>query len=260
MSETIFMIDAWVTAAALAGAMLVAYAAGYGVGRRFPHPSGSGSKGDDASLALLGLLLAFTFAMAMSKHDKRREMVISDSNSIGDFYTCASLLDEPVRSELQQVVREYVALRLSIARDIRNTAEFEQVLDRAQQMQNRMTELVAQALRGARPAPAGNVLVQTLNALTSSHAARLAAAKDRLPGSIVLLLFASAIVAVLIIGRQQAQAGERHIISTVIFSLLVSLVVYVTLDLNQPAKGLITVSQEPMQRLLQSMNSAAPAR
>lgn len=34
---------------------------------------------------------------------------------------------------------------------------------------------------------------------------------------------------------------------------LVALVVYVTLDLNQPRRGLITVSQEPLERLLATM-------
>jgi hypothetical protein len=33
----------------------------------------------------------------------------------------------------------------------------------------------------------------------------------------------------------------------------VTLVTYVTLDLNQPDIGIITVSQEPFERLLQSM-------
>jgi len=52
------------------------------------------SKFLDASLAVLGLLLAFTFSTALVKHDQRRLMVVADSNAIGDFYTCASLLKE----------------------------------------------------------------------------------------------------------------------------------------------------------------------
>ena len=37
------------------------------------------------------------------------------------------------------------------------------------------------------------------------------------------------------------------------FVVLVGLVVWVTLDLNQPHRGVITVSQEPLQRLLEGM-------
>jgi hypothetical protein len=34
---------------------------------------------------------------------------------------------------------------------------------------------------------------------------------------------------------------------------MVTLVIYVTLDLNQPQRGTITVSQEPLEQLLKSM-------
>jgi hypothetical protein len=37
------------------------------------------------------------------------------------------------------------------------------------------------------------------------------------------------------------------------FTILVSLVVWVTLDLNQPQRGWITVSQEPLEQLLKGM-------
>jgi hypothetical protein len=44
------------------------------------------------------------------------------------------------------------------------------------------------------------------------------------------------------------------IAGSVRFILLVSFVIFVTLDLNQPDRGLITVNQEPMQRLLSTMS------
>ena len=55
-------------------------------------------------MALLGLLLAFTFAMALNWHDSRHGAVVADSNAIADFYTCATLLTEPIRPKLQAVI------------------------------------------------------------------------------------------------------------------------------------------------------------
>jgi hypothetical protein len=54
-------------------------------------------------------------------------------------------------------------------------------------------------------------------------------------------------------GLQQGASGEWHIGATSGFIVLVCLVVWVTLDLNQPSRGSITVSQEPLQRLLAGM-------
>ncbi len=67
------------------------------------------------------------------------------------------------------------------------------------------------------------------------------------------LLFVSAIATTLLIGREQGIAQSSDVAGTLCFILLVSLAVYVTLDLNRPERGLIRVSQEPIERLLSSM-------
>ncbi len=191
MERTFADIDAWLAAATVALAMVVGWLAGRWQGHRLRVELESRgqtpvSKFEDASLAVLGLLLAFTFSTALGKHDQRRLMVVADSNAIGDFYTCASLLKEPVRTKLRSVVHDYVALRVDLAQHRYDEAAFERALRRFQQMHNQMVELVSQALENGTPIAVS--LTNTLNAVTSSHAARLAAIRDRLPASIVLLL------------------------------------------------------------------------
>jgi hypothetical protein len=246
-------VDAWVTAALLAAAMLAGWAVGWWSGCSLSQEAREvpASKFNDAILALLGLLLAFTFSMSLIKHDQRRQMVVTDSNAIGDFYTCVSLLKEPVRGKLQGVVRRYVEHRLALASSVADEATFQQKLDEIQEMHGQMQTLVGKAVDEGTPVVVP--LVNTLNAVTSSHAARLMAVRDRLPGSIVLLLFLGAVVSVALIGRQQGASAEWHPGTTVGFAVLVCMVVWVTLDLNQPQRGLITVSQEPLQRLLAGM-------
>lgn len=118
-------------------------------------------------------------------------------------------------------------------------------------MHDRMTGLVAQALNDGTPIAVS--LTNTLNAVTSNQAARLAAFRDRLPSSIIMLLFVSAVVTTLLIGREQGLTGGCEIAGTLCFILLVTSAIYVTLDLNRPERGFITVSQEPIERLLSSM-------
>jgi hypothetical protein len=246
--------DSWIIASMLAPLMFAAWGAGWWVGwreRRADHEP-LVSKFDDASLAVLGLLLGFTFSMAMVKHDQRRLMVVADSNAIGDFYTCATLLNEPVRTKLQAVIRNYTQLRFDLAHQPWDPSRLDSALPRMQTMQGQMTELVAQALRNGTPISVS--LTNTLNGVTSNHAARLAAIRDRLPPSIILLLYLSAVLSAMLVGREQGAFGGVEIAGTVCFILLVSFTVYVTLDLNQPERGLITVSQEPFEHLLSSMS------
>jgi len=242
----------------LAGTMIVAWAGGYLAGRRTERQGeDSGSADgqiDSAALALLGLLLGFTFAMALQMHDRRREMVVTDANAIGDFSTCVEMLRDPSRSALRQQIYDYVKLRIAAVADLTSIAHLDAQVNRAIDMQSELTRLVAEAVRHPdTPAPVATVLLQKLTDLTSSHAARLAAGKAHLPPTIVGLLFCCAAIAVFLLGREQGRAGKRSAITTALFIGLISFVVLIILDLNQPRRGFIHVSQEPMQRLFDSL-------
>jgi cellobiose-specific phosphotransferase system component IIC len=253
MASIFERLDAWIIAVVLAAAMVTAWRIGWLRGRKQPTETDPpGAKAADASLALLGLLLAFTFSMSLTKHDERRMMVLTEANAIGDFYTCATLLKDPSRQRLQTVIRDYVQYKLDTTHEgLERGPGFEAAVQRDQDAQARMTESVSQAL--ADGTPIAVPLTNTLNNVTSSHAARILAVHDRLPWSIVVLLFLAAVVALLLMGEQQGATRKPNFISTASLILVVTLVVYVTLDLNQPSKGLITVSQEPMERLLATM-------
>jgi hypothetical protein len=70
----------------------------------------------------------------------------------------------------------------------------------------------------------------------------------------VVLLFAAAISSVMLIGREQGSSDVHDSVGAIFFILLVTLAIYVTLDLNRPERGLIRVSQEPVERLLNTMS------
>ncbi|HQR44685.1 MAG TPA: DUF4239 domain-containing protein [Thermoanaerobaculia bacterium] len=246
-------IEPLTAAVLLALLMLGSWRVGFMTGRRRRSDSAAKPEGkfEDAVVAVLGLLLAFTFSMALSKYDRRREMLVADSNAIGDFYTCASLLRDPVKTKLQGVIREYAQLRLDVARTATDPGRLEDTLRRFQELQGRMTELVGEAVNEGTPVAVP--LTNTLNDLTSAHAARLVAVKDRLPGIVVLLIFFASAVAMMLVGKEQGWAVKPPLAGTLSFLLLVALVVFVILDLNHPMKGFIVISQEPMQRVLESM-------
>jgi hypothetical protein len=190
MTAFVTQIDSWLLAAGTAVAMAAGWWIGWWIGRRQRQDESAapGIKFNDASMALLGLLLGFTFSMSLSRHDQRRLMVVSEANSLGDFYTCASLLNDPVRSQLQGVIREYTEYRLAVVHSHLDEA----ALQRIQQMQNRMQSLVKQATAAGTPVTIP--LVNTLNEVTSAQISRLAALRDRLHPSVVALLFLSALV------------------------------------------------------------------
>jgi CHASE3 domain sensor protein len=239
----------------LLGMLVIAYGVGLAIGWRRPKDSHnpSGARITDASLALMGLLLGFSFAMAISKYDHRRETVVNLSNAIGDFTTCVQVLDDsPQRDQLLKLLKEYVQYRLTLGNaNIADEKEWQTAMDRISGMHDRMTQLVREIIhKGTRiDVP----LVNTLNEITSAHAARAVALRDRLPASIVALLFLAMSFSLALLGWQQGAAGGRFHISTFLLLILVIAALYNTLDLNQPQRGLIRVSREPLEWLLKSM-------
>lgn len=236
----------------LAIAMTIVWMIGWSMGYRL-HEKGhpQPSKFDDASMALMGLLIAFAFGTSISKYEARRIAMIGDANAIGDFYTCATLLKEPTRSELQSVIQQYTQLRLALAQGSLDDASFDQSLAKADALFNQMVQLVSGAL--AQGTPISVSLTNTLNAVSSNQVSRLAAFHDRLPASIVILLLASSVVTSLLVGRQQGSDNNDDRMATLCFIALVSLALYVILDLNIPNHGSIRVSQEPIERLIAAM-------
>ncbi len=66
-------------------------------------------------LGLLGFLLAFTFGLAASRFDTRRELLLNEVNAIGTCYLRAGLVPDYERVETRKLLQEYVHLRAEAA-------------------------------------------------------------------------------------------------------------------------------------------------
>src|SRR5271165_5160231 len=80
-----------------------------------------------ATLGLLAFVLAFTFGLAASRFDARRQIVVEDANAIGTTYLRAGLLPNGRGVKIRKLLREYVDARLEAA----ETGDVEKVLQRS---------------------------------------------------------------------------------------------------------------------------------
>src|SRR5215471_4231692 len=140
-----------------------------------------------AVLALLGLLLGFSFAIAAARHEARRELLAEEANSIGTTARRAHLLPEPHGANVVQLLREYVPLRIEAHREAQFSDQFATTRKRSAELQDRMwAEAVASAAE--RPSPITASFIASLNETIDLEAKRVAAKRNHVPGAVWLLL------------------------------------------------------------------------
>lgn len=91
---------------------------GFRIGLRLYATKDAARKGQiggiqGAVLGLLGLLLGFTFAMAVDRYDTRRGLVLKEANAIGTTYLRASLLPDTHQAPVKDLLGHYVDTRLT---------------------------------------------------------------------------------------------------------------------------------------------------
>jgi hypothetical protein len=239
-------------------ALLVALDLGYRLGARRRTEADDDAKsyfnGMQGSLiGLLALLLSFTFAMAVSRYDLRKDLVLQESNAIGTAALRARLLDEPQRAQVLASLREYVDARLAFYDAGVDRARLEQANAAAESLHQRLWSAAeAASARDPRSVPVG-LFVQSLNDVIDLHEKRLRALENQVPGVVLLLVLGVAVLAFGFVGFGCGFAGRRHGVSTTLVAVLVTFVIVVILDLDRPREGLIKVSQRSMQALKQGI-------
>src|SRR5437588_7234418 len=91
-----------------------------------------------AVLALLGLLLGFSFAIASARNEARRELLVEEANSIATTARRAELLPQPHDSNVVQLLREYVPLRIETHREAQFSERFPTLRRRAAELRARL--------------------------------------------------------------------------------------------------------------------------
>ena len=141
--ELFYDVNLWLILVISIGLFLLATEAGFLLGRRSQAAIGDHSLAQiytiqGATLGLLALLLGFTFSMAMSRYDTRKQMIMDESNAIGTTFLRAQLLPEPPRQEVSNLLRRYVEVRLEFYEAGNNQKLLREVKDKTERLQNQL--------------------------------------------------------------------------------------------------------------------------
>jgi hypothetical protein len=250
----------WGVFAATVGLVLAAVVVGYLLGSRNRPRREEGKEASvgeivGAMLTLVSLLLAFTFGMAQSRFEARRDLVLDEANTMGMTWLRAGLLSDPHRSEIRKLLREYLEVRLR-ALQPGQLRQLPQAIAHSEELHGRLwadADIIGQKDPNSEMAA---LFVASLNELINLHAKRVHfGLRTRIAANIWAALYLITLLSLGMLGYHAGLTGARPFLSMLLAVLTFSIVLILIVDLDRPSEGLLKTNQEALTDLRKLMNS-----
>ena len=242
--------------------LLVVLEAGYRIGlSQRKHwkdaDSGGGNLILTSMLGVLALILAFTYAAAVSRFDARKQGAILEANVLSAAFYRADLVAEPGRTELKQALHDYALTRVFKQERRITREEGNDIIKKSLDAQAKLWPIItAQIFPQSQPVPVVLSLVaSSVNKVHDSHTARLAAVQDKLPLSVTLMLLLVAAASLGVAGFNAGISGRMSRWRMTAFAVVLILVMIVIQDFDRPQEGFIVISQDSLNNVILEMEA-----
>jgi hypothetical protein len=201
------------------------------------------------TLTLLGLIIGFTFSMALERYDQRIVLEEAEANAISTAYLRADLLPKTEAQEVRQLLKTYTTQRILFY--TLDLDALHPVRIHTQTLQQTLWSKVAQAAV-LQPDPTMALVVTSINDVLSTEGRSQGASWNQIPKPAWMLLAAIAICANLMIGFG-ARKFKGHQEILLILPVVISITFFLIADIDSPRSGVIRVVPHNLNTLLQSL-------
>lgn len=167
--------------------------------------------------------------------------------TLGALYRDVGAYPEPLRSQLQNDLRGYVRQVIDVGWPMQQRgivpnnasgalSDFQRDFMSFEPTTERQKILSAEAYRA-------------FNELTGSRRARLNSVTAELPKPLWILVLAGAVLSIATTWLFHTRSFSMHFWPTVFFSVLIGLLIYLIVSLDNPYRGRVSVSPEPLERV-----------
>jgi hypothetical protein len=203
-----------------------------------------------STAALVAILIGFAFSGAASRFVDRLDIILREANALGTAYLRADTIAEPQRSELKAALREYTADRVQLLSGAgRDRIEF--LLAKVGGLHERMWKL---AVKGTEGDPELMLVVlPPINQVIDLHSTHLAMARRHLPLPIMAVLLGTVAISFCLVGFVGGRVGRRFTLLDSVYAVVLTVALWVTIDLDYPGMGTIRVISHPIVESLAAM-------
>jgi len=247
----------WPELVIMAAGLGLAYEICYRVGRRRGEETREAKKSQAdvavaALLALLGLMLAFSFEIGATRYDRRKELVLDEANAIATTYMRAELVPPPYDQHIQELLRSYIR-----ARHGWNTpVELERAIKGSSSLHD---DLWSNAVAAARASPSAvtALFVTSLNNMIDLYEARVTVGLyQRIPPAIFASLYLVSLLAMGMVGLRAGLDRSRGLLPAAILVASIMCVMALIASLDDPVSRLFQISQHALDDTERLMKTA----
>ena len=203
-----------------------------------------------ATLTLLGLIIGFTFSMAVSRYDQRKNLEEQEANAIGTEYLRVDVLPPADAAKIRTLLKVYLDRRI-LYYQARDKEAITELNAETTQIQN---QLWAAAIAPAKvqPNPLTALAVAGMNDVLNSQGYAQAAWWNRIPASAWILLVTISIFCNLLIGYGVRLKSELLFL---ILPVVLSISLFLIADIDSPRRGVIHIRAQNLESLAESMKA-----
>jgi hypothetical protein len=202
-----------------------------------------------ATLTLLGLIIGFSFSMALGRYEQRKNYEEAEANAIGTEYLRVDFLPAADAAAVRLLLKNYIDQRILfyITRDL---SKLRELRDHTALLQQQLWTAV-RVPAAAQPSFNVTLVVSGMNDVLNSEGYTQAAWWNRIPTAAWMLLVTIAILGSLMVGYG-AKAKSQPVMRLVL-PLIVSISVFLIADIDSARGGMIRVKPQNLLSLADSL-------
>jgi hypothetical protein len=210
-----------------------------------------------ATLTLLGLIIGFTFSMAIDRHDQRERLEEGEANAISTEYLRADLLPGPSAAATKELLKQYLDQRI-LFYTVQDPEKITAIGQKTDELQSELWNAVLPMAR-SNPTAMTALVTSGMNDVLNSQGYVQAAWWNRIPYTAWTLMGAIAICANLLVGFG-ARNFQKNITLFMIFPFVIAVSFFLIADIDSPRGGVIRIEPRnliTLQKLLNPQKSSA---
>jgi hypothetical protein len=203
-----------------------------------------------ATLTLLALIIGFTFSMALTRYDQRKNYEEDEANAIGTEYVRADFLPQAEAAKVRALLVSYIKERI-LFYTTRDDKELAEINARTAKLQSELWSTI-QPPAAAQPHQVMALVVSGMNDVLNSQGYTQAAWLNRIPVGAWDLVAALSICATMLVGVGAHEDRVRRGLF-IVLPLVLSIALFLIADIDSPRRGMINVVPQNLEILLQSL-------